>query len=177
MKKRTGLPDLTAVKIEEMLADGMRRAAELVQMEFEWASKFCESPIETLFLAALCHPMTANEYDERLEVIRPPSGLIANAYPPPMPGIYVYPQITIGDYRVDFLLYSVGYPKMESLIVELDGHDFHERTKEQARRDKSRDRALVSQGYRVVRFTGSEIFADALEAAREAISVLKRLDE
>lgn len=45
-----------------------------------------------------------------------------------------------------------------ALAVECDGHDFHEKTKEQARRDKSRDRILISHGIHTIRFTGSEIF-------------------
>jgi hypothetical protein len=47
------------------------------------------------------------------------------------------------------------------LDVEADGHDHHERTKEQARRDRSRDRALTKADIGVVRFTGAEIYADA----------------
>jgi very-short-patch-repair endonuclease len=59
-------------------------------------------------------------------------------------------------YRLDFAFF-LG----EAMFaVEIDGHDFHERTKEQARRDKSRDRALTSTGWSVLRFTGSEIYAD-----------------
>ena len=44
--------------------------------------------------------------------------------------------------------------------VECDGHDFHEKTKEQAARDKKRDRDLQALGYRVLRFSGSEIYRD-----------------
>lgn len=47
------------------------------------------------------------------------------------------------------------------LAVELDGHDFHERTKEQAARDKGRDRLFQLHGWTVARFTGAEVYADA----------------
>jgi hypothetical protein len=60
-------------------------------------------------------------------------------------------------YRVDFMFED----RDVCLIVEIDGHDFHERTKEQAARDRQRDRALISDPNRVVqvmRFTGSEVF-------------------
>lgn len=56
---------------------------------------------------------------------------------------------------------------LKNVIVEVDGHDFHERTKEQAQRDKSRDRLLQRQGFSVLRYTGSEIFRDAESVVRE----------
>ena len=41
--------------------------------------------------------------------------------------------------------------------IECDGHEYHEKTKQQAQRDKSRDRILTAAGWRLLRFTGSEI--------------------
>lgn len=94
----------------------------------------------------------------------------------------IWTQQKIEDYRVDFVLgriqYSVqvsedGAPGKEVLIrlpllvVECDGHNFHERTKEQAQNDKSRDRRLNALGYRVLRFTGSEIHNRPKECALE----------
>lgn len=67
--------------------------------------------------------------------------------------------------RVDLLVCAIGVPN--SLVVELDGHDFHERTKTQAQRDRSRDRAAVAEGFRVVRFTGSEIHRDTAKCVLE----------
>ena len=70
-------------------------------------------------------------------------------------------------YRVDFLIRVWEYfpEKPRSLViavaVELDGHDFHERTKEQAQRDKHRDRQINKQAIIVLRYTGSEIFRSA----------------
>ncbi|MCP5810307.1 endonuclease domain-containing protein, partial [Klebsiella pneumoniae] len=55
------------------------------------------------------------------------------------------------------------------LLVECDGHNFHERTPEQAKRDRSRDRDLAFQGYRLLRFTGREIYHDADGCAREIL--------
>jgi very-short-patch-repair endonuclease len=42
--------------------------------------------------------------------------------------------------------------------VECDGHNFHERTKEQASHDKQRDRRLAAAGITTLRFTGSDIY-------------------
>lgn len=58
------------------------------------------------------------------------------------------------------------------ILVECDGHDYHERTRQQAARDKKRDRALVGLGFNVLRFTGSEIFAGPVKCAGEVLSYL-----
>lgn len=60
------------------------------------------------------------------------------------------------------------------LAIELDGHDFHERTKEQATRDKSRDRTLLKFGWSTMRFTGSEVFRDPLTCACEGADLVHR---
>jgi|SRR5665213_3295104 len=84
-------------------------------------------------------------------------------------------QVRIGPFRVD--LYVCGpigrtwhdgpwpkSPRSEAsvghMVVECDGHEWHERTKEQAKSDKQRDRQLQAHGYVVFRFTGSEIYED-----------------
>jgi very-short-patch-repair endonuclease len=55
--------------------------------------------------------------------------------------------------------------------VEVDGHEWHERTKEQAARDRGRDRALALDGWIVVRFTGAEVHCNAAACAKEAFAV------
>jgi hypothetical protein len=69
-----------------------------------------------------------------------------------------------GCFRPDFL-FKVREPDANSygrvvflFGVEIDGHDFHERTREQALRDKSRDRSLLHAGLKLLRFTGSEVY-------------------
>ena len=57
--------------------------------------------------------------------------------------------------------------RLPPLVVECDGHEFHERTKEQAQRDKSRDREIMAAGFRTLRFTGSEIYRNAEKCALE----------
>lgn len=57
-------------------------------------------------------------------------------------------------YRVDFYLFN----KNKSLIVECDGYNFHERTIDQAERDRKRDRILSKNGYTVFRIMSTEIF-------------------
>ena len=74
-------------------------------------------------------------------------------------GICVEPQIKIGKYRVDFLITFLRNKKRK-IVVECDGHDFHEKTKEQAKHDKERDRYFTAEGYEVYHYTGSEIYND-----------------
>ena len=82
----------------------------------------------------------------------------------------IFPQVVIGSYRADFLmLHRASLNTFAGIVVECDGHDFHERTKEQATRDKSRDREMQIAGYRVLRFTGSEIWRDAFKCADQVV--------
>lgn len=92
-------------------------------------------------------------------------------------GVFVFAQAPIGPYRVDFLVGALEAPddKIAWVVVECDGHDFHEKTKEQAQRDKKRDRYLAGYGYHVLRFTGSEIYRDPLECAGEVMRFLEPL--
>jgi hypothetical protein len=76
--------------------------------------------------------------------------------------------------RVDFMLRARGSDW--SLAIEIDGHEFHEKTKEQAARDKLRDRRLVRAGRRVVRFSGSEVFADPKGCWAEVFGICDALD-
>ena len=46
------------------------------------------------------------------------------------------PQVSFGPYRVDFALFDQRGASPSVTIVECDGHDYHERTKEQAQRDR-----------------------------------------
>jgi very-short-patch-repair endonuclease len=93
----------------------------------------------------------------------------------------VVPQCQLSRYRVDFLvmrkLTLAWRPGVKLIAVECDGHDFHERTKEQAARDRSRDRALQGLDVMVMRFTGAEIFADVKRCASEVLQALDRWEE
>lgn len=82
---------------------------------------------------------------------------------------YLYNQVIIENYRVDFLLARFCWKTRSHkfLVIECDGHDFHERTKEQAKKDRERDRRLQELGFTVFRFTGSEIWADPMACANQ----------
>ena len=119
----------------------------------------CESEIEKLMLAGLMfcgfrffqrpHRICKNVSSQNMDALL----LLEH--------VIIAPQHKIGKYRADFAVFIKDFSgDIISLMVECDGHAFHEKTKEQAARDKKRDRYLQSAGFRVFRFTGSEIFND-----------------
>ncbi len=63
------------------------------------------------------------------------------------------------------------------VAIECDGHEFHEKTKEQAKRDKAKDRYLQSKGWIIARFTGSEIVKDGKSVVGEIENLILSKDE
>lgn len=147
-----------------------------------------DSPIEKLLFAALqCRSwLGATEYEYflnveseenekyHLRVQLDPQNFDRAGYPPGLSRLLIRPQAQIGARRVDFLIHALdcrdeldGKWRWRRLIVECDGHDFHERTKEQAKKDRSRDRLSVMEGYDCFRFTGSEIWNDPWGCAEQ----------
>ena len=76
-------------------------------------------------------------------------------------------QAPIAGYKADFLLWIGSGLDAFGVVVECDGHEFHEKTKEQAARDKRRDREILTAGFPVLRFTGSEVFRDPWSCAKQ----------
>ncbi|MDB5612127.1 MAG: hypothetical protein JWP25_9027 [Bradyrhizobium sp.] len=140
-----------------------------------------ESPIEHRFLCALVDvvdPFDITYPFDKIHIIteKPYLHFITDD------DLILEPQAQIGRFRVDFFI-SVPANMSRRLVVECDGHDFHERTKEQAARDRSRDRALQMAGYEIFRFTGSELHRDPKACAMEVMEwaskqwELKTVDE
>jgi len=136
-------------------------SSELIGIAFDLDR--CESPIEQMMHIELNHRLRSCHF-------RVP--------------VYLKNQAEIttseGKYRVDFLISIQIPPRNENnfkyIVVECDGHDFHERTKEQAKRDKSRDRDLQANGYIVMRFTGSEIWHSPLQCVSEVMRMIRRIE-
>lgn len=140
-----------------------------------------ESPIECLFGLALEALIEVNK--EELNFI----GLRDD-------GSWIYStgfiqQAEIGKYRADFLLYynaldvvTHDFAKKidrayedykytdHRIIVELDGHEFHEKDEKQRRYEKARDRYFQRLGLKVFHYTGSEIVKDPMKAALESLA-------
>lgn len=150
---------------------------------WEILSKHCQSPIERDLANELFHLFT-------IESQRIPFVVGPDNHGTPKYGFTIYPQHRVGRYRADLAIcllerepnpggsgvyFADNLPHAfeAQIIVECDGHDFHEKTKEQAAHDKRRDRALFAEGWPVLRFTGSEIRADASGCARQVVEALK----
>lgn len=97
-------------------------------------------------------------------------------------GLGVYPQSKIGNYRVDFLLCYASKEsrinpkkentKMKQVIVECDSRQFHDRSEEERSYEKKRDRYLQKEGFKVFRFTGSDILKNPFSVAHEVLHFL-----
>ncbi|VED60436.1 DUF559 domain-containing protein [Staphylococcus simulans] len=131
----------------------------------------CQSPIEQLYILYLNYYVNSGT-DFKINIL---------------------PQFVIntrgGKYKVDFhvrvsqsfvITNDSGtkyFERSTSLCIECDGHDFHEKTKQQVQKDKQRERDIISNGYTIIRFTGSEIFNSPIKCARETTRILEEMIE
>lgn len=144
----------------------------------------CESPIEQRLLVALSFmemPFYFDGYEEpyaRPKLAQGKDALADFVCNGREEFAFILTQPKALNYRLDFCLIVKfeGRKDIHRIAIECDGHNFHERTKEQAMRDKARDRALVAAGIQVLRFTGSEIFRDAAACAKEVERWLRDLE-
>lgn len=93
--------------------------------------------------------------------------------------VAVVSQFPIGKYFVDMLvtMKTIDGSASATVVVECDGHEFHEKTKRQVEKDKARERVIVTAGYRVLRYSGSEIHRDAERCASELRKSIRSLME
>lgn len=59
------------------------------------------------------------------------------------------------------------------LIIECDGHEFHEKTKEQVQQDNEREYELKMLGFDVLRFSGSQIYNKPFRCAKQTLEYIK----
>lgn len=135
---------------------------------YKWAILNCESPVEQLLAIEL----------ERINIID------TIFYNPFVDVVAVDPQKDIEcngkTYRVDFFIPVVyknqGAGKNENeykmFVVECDGHEFHQKTKEQVERDNQRMRDLQMAGYEIIRFSGTELWHKSYHCAQEVLKII-----
>jgi len=150
----------TDEKLATLRAQFLENAGRLFDFKVD---SWCESPIERLLLShMLVHGWECPDGPPLLRElsafgIRPNWKVLQSGECTLSCIVQAAVDVEGRSFRVDFAFISeIG----DRIAVELDGHDFHERTKEQARHDKSRDRLLATAGWRLLRFTGSEVYAD-----------------
>lgn len=126
-------------------------------------TNFCESPIEAIFNFAM-EIMLFDRADE-------------------VPQLYIEPQYEIiangKNYRSDFCFDTQNgfdeeyrYENEYKLIIECDGHNFHEKTKEQVKYNNERDFNLKQAGYDVLHFSGSQIYNEPFPCANKTIDYI-----
>ena len=77
--------------------------------------------------------------------------------------------------RADFYIWVPNDPSVK-IIVECDGFQFHN-SKTSFINDKKRDRLFQLNGYRVIRYSGSEIWQDPVLVSSDLFDILEMLDE
>lgn len=170
-------------KLSRTTLDFLDKTSELVgRIEAEeWnQNTFCElvegeiqSPIEELFYIAVKAMCRAAYVTVNPEPFQRKNGEWDN-----YPGIFVIPQFQVGKYRVDFKLVQHNLAPGDiygPLVVELDGHEFHDKDKRQRSYEKARDRFLTRQGFKVLHFTGSDVVKDPFKVAHECLDMLGAL--
>lgn len=93
----------------------------------------------------------------------------------------ILPQYPIGRYTADFMInphYLLDYfapvagrRERRKWIVECDGFNFHNSTREQVAHDHARNRYMMSLGYGVIRFLYDEIVESPFGCACEALTI------
>lgn len=123
------------------------------------------SPIEQLFFIAF---HTIAEVNGFRVVTRPSWARVED--------FVIIPQFQIGAYRVDFIAYMAipAHCKPSIVVIECDGHDFHDKDKKQRSYEKKREREIQKLGYRIFRFTGSDITESPYSCAKEIIEVVAK---
>lgn len=160
-------------KVKEYLAKRSQEIADDWSFSCEAMINYykIESPIEQLFFV---------EFQYQL------GGL--NGVPDGFSKFYITPQYEISTkegekYRVDFLIYYTDndrwmmkeetypqYQKDKVLFIELDSFLWHGQTPEQFEKEKKRERDLMNEGYKIMRFSGREIVRDIEKCVNEVIN-------
>lgn len=119
----------------------------------------CESPIEHLLALALADIQSSIDISKLVDVIA------------------IETQKTIecngNTYRADFLAIVRYWDDTKAFVIECDGHEFHQKTKEQVERDNQRTRDLQLAGYEVIRFSGTEVYHRAHKCALEIKRIIQ----
>lgn len=178
---------MTLDEFAESLADSYAEHARATfATDMEGVLARAESPIEKMMGAALLYRLSNRRHylvSRALGPLTVHKSTIYLASRTLGPGVHLTQQAEVGPFRADFMLTWVneGYPpdheplERVDLVIECDGHDFHERTPEQAERDRSRDRWMLAEGFTVIRFTGAEIVRNPVACAFESVNHLVRL--
>lgn len=143
------------------------------------------SPIEMILYESLRYVLENEFYgsgsmriflrDSDGKIIKPSHDVVSD--------VTIINQYQIENYRVDFLItytqfiYDIINEKFithfqKSIVIECDGHIWHDTNEEQRRNEKKRERKIQSLGYKILRYTGSEIYNNSDNIAADIIEYL-----
>lgn len=145
----------------ENLAQQHENIAALILDQPFAGSEDCQSPIEKILYVAcnIVFRIRDKELDESAM------------------GMSVFPQFSIEtekkNYCADFIIVLEKFVgKCVDVIVECDGHEFHQKTKAQVERDNQREYDIKKMGYDVLRFSGSQIYNNPFKCANDIFDYL-----
>lgn len=148
--------DVVNGNVEQKLVESVKDEIDVLVGRYNWRLYDClidcESPIEQLMALELYR--IKDRLDSWLSNIE----IFETLYQEEM-------ELNGKNYRFDFMINIVfkilnEYSNSLNLVIGCDGYDFHQKTKEQVKKDNERDRNLQMAGYYIFRFSGSEIYND-----------------
>jgi very-short-patch-repair endonuclease len=157
---------LTAEALKYLCKSAGRQARRDLEAVIETTLE-CESPIEQMMLAGL---YTKLRYCDSCPFVLCEAKHFDTWKSNIKVGIVLAPQVSVRNYRVDFLLAVKDKKDCELLFaVECDGQEFHG-SDEQKEKDRIRERELRENGVaRIFRFSGREIWRDPFYCAVQVI--------
>jgi very-short-patch-repair endonuclease len=119
------------------------------------------SPIEQIFLMQWCYAKVEDRFRLKLQPQKPF-------------------RTEAGEFFLDYVVTSADNDSPTfAVAIELDGHEFHEKTKEQVIQDKRRERAILQAGIKdrltVLRFSGSEIVRNCKGCIAEVVKFIEKM--
>lgn len=139
----------------------LKQSKETLCEDLQNAVIDCESPIEQMLSIALETAQRQGKFDIPLLV-----DVIA---------FEKQAEIVCGEklYRADIAIPVRYWNGTKTYLIECDGHEFHQKTKEQVEKDNERTRDLLRAGYSVIRFSGTEIFHKPHRCASAVANIIK----
>jgi len=151
-----------------LMRTGGQSLADAHEVRFLRLVENAGSPLEALFLAALMNDFAMSSVQVHWLAAQGIDLLLHDG----VPDFCVMMQASVGRYRADFGIIDARGSMPKKYVIECDGHDFHERTKDQAKRDRRRDRWMMRNDISVMRFTGAEIFDCPMTCSGEALDAM-----
>lgn len=148
-------------RVKQIILEYLIRFSEISDGMFKCLLHNGESPIEQILFTAFEIYMTIEHKTK----------------------IYLLPQIEVESnnqrYRVDFLYDENEWINTEmktgrKIIIECDGYEFHQKTKEQVQYDNEREYNLKMKGFEIIRFSGSQIYNQPMKCAEDLYNFITR---